>query len=100
MPGQTLHGQIPGQPPRPIIAGMGTHNMGPSGMPMMQGRRPLMAVQNLFASARPNMSPDVYDPQGKSIFSMRPSINYVSKRLYLNAHACPLEGASVNFWSM
>ena len=82
MPGQTLLGQNPGQPPGPIIAGMGTHNMGPSGNPMMQGRRPMMAVQNLFAGARPNMSPDVYDPQGKSIFIKRPSINYVSKRLY------------------
>ena len=78
MPGQTMHGQTPGEPPGLINAGMGTHNMGPSGMPMMQGRRPMMAVQgNPFAGARPNMSPDgMYDPQGKSIFSKRPFTDY------------------------
>ena len=75
MPGQNMRGQMPGGPRGPIMAGMGSPNMGPGGMPMgpqhhpmMRGGRPMMAGQgNLPAGARPNMmSPHgMYGPQGK-----------------------------------
>ena len=78
MPGQNMRGQMPGGPRGPIMAGMGSPNMGPGGMPMgpqhhpmMRGGRPMMAGQgNLPAGARPNMmSPHgMYGPQGKNIF--------------------------------